>query len=128
MLYLILILTLLILLLMGNSNEALCYFAGPKDEHIPPMPPLTQCKVSKSWRGSSKSEAKIEVQHNQQNRKTYPSSGNLTYNMPYMCVRINTLEYINSQLPFLEKKIQYGWKKDEPVAPPLRNRNLHLPQ
>ncbi|KAG0560384.1 hypothetical protein M758_10G172500 [Ceratodon purpureus] len=90
---------------------------GTKDDHIPSMPPLTRCKVHKSWLGSSKSKAKVEVQRNQQNRKTLPSSGDLTYSLPYMCVRINTLEHINSQLQFLEKRIRFGWKKDEPTPP-----------
>jgi hypothetical protein len=113
----VLVLPLPILLLLGDSDEALCNISGTKDDHIPPMPPLTRCKVQKSWRGSSKSKAKVEVQRNQQNRRTLSSSGYLTYSLPYVCVRINTLEHINSQLQFLEKRIRYGWKKDEPTPP-----------
>lgn len=96
---------------------------GTKDQFIPPMPPLTRCKVSKSWRGSSKSKGKVEAQRIRNNRKTTPSSsGDLTYSLPYLCVRINTLEHINNQLQFLEKRIQYAWKKDEPTPPPKSSR------
>lgn len=117
----VLILPPLVLLLMDDSHQAICNIAGTKEDHIPPMPPLTRCKVQKSWRGS-KSKAKVEVQRNQQNRRSLTSSGDLTFSLPYMCVRINTLEHINSQLQFLDKRIRYGWKKGEPTPPSKMSR------
>lgn len=86
---------------------------GTKDVHIPPMPPLTRCKVNKSWLGSHKSKGKSGVQRNP--RKSSLSTGGDAYSLPYKCVRINTLEHINTQLQSLEKKVQNGWKKDQPT-------------
>lgn len=114
---------------MGDdSHEAFCNIAGTKDVFIPPMPPLTRCKVSKSWRGSSKSKGKVEAQRSQQNRKMPSSSGDLTFSLPYLCVRINTLEHINNQLQFLDKSIRYAWKKDEPTPPSKIGRMFSKPK
>lgn len=104
------------------------HYSGTKDLFIPPMPPLTRCKVSKSWRGSSKSKGKVESQQNQQHRKTSSSSGDLSYSLPYLCVRINTLEHINTQLQFLEKRIRLAWKTDEPTPPSKIGRMFAKPK
>lgn len=87
--------------------------AGTRDLHAPPMPPLTRCKTNKSWLGSHKSKGKVEVQRNHQ-RKVTGIEGD-AFSLPYLCVRINTLDHINTQLEFLEKKVRYGWQKEEPT-------------
>lgn len=116
------------LLLGDDSHEAFCNIAGTKDMFIPPMPPLTRCKISKSWLGSSKSKAKVEAQRNQLSGKTPSSSGDLSYSLPYLCVRINTLEHINNQLQFLEKRIRYAWRKEEPTPPSKIGRMFGKPK
>lgn len=77
------------------------------------MPPLTRCKTNKSWLGSHKSKGKVEVQRNH-HRKVTGTEGD-AFSLPYLCVRINTLDHINTQLEFLEKKVRYGWQKEEPT-------------
>ncbi|XP_024384353.1 protein unc-13 homolog [Physcomitrium patens] len=86
---------------------------GSKDAYIPPMPPLTRCKVSKSWLGSHKSKGKSEAYRNP--RKSSIVSD--TESLANTCVRINTIEHINTQLQSLEKKIRNGWMKEEPIPP-----------
>ena len=88
-------------------------FLGSKDALIPPIPPLTRCKTKKSWFGKGKSEGKpnrSRVAH----RKA-PNS-NEVYNLPHLCVRMNTLHYLNAEADSVEKKIRYGFQKEANLA------------
>lgn len=84
--------------------------AGTRDLHAPSMPPLTRCKTNKSWLGSHKSKGKVEVQRNHRQKATGIEGD--AFSLPYLCVRINTLDHINTQLEFLEKKVHYGWQEE----------------
>jgi hypothetical protein len=84
--------------------------AGSKDKLIPPIPPLTRCKTKKSWFGKGKGEPRSGNKSRSTQRKM-PAS-NEAYNLPHLCVRINTLHYILSELDLVEKKIRFGWQKD----------------
>lgn len=90
--------------------------SGTKDLHVPSLPPLTRCKVSRSWLSSHKSRGKVEVHRSGHQRGPIAAAGD-KFSLPYLCVRINTLDHINAELEFVEKKIRFGWQKEEPALP-----------
>lgn len=93
-------------------------FPGSKDALIPLIPPLTRCKTKKSWFGGKGKSEKTSNRAKGVQRKG-PNS-NEVYNLPHICVRMNTLHHLNTEIDGVEKKIRFGWQKD----PDLSN---HLP-
>ncbi|KAK1630330.1 hypothetical protein QYE76_004645 [Lolium multiflorum] len=76
---------------------------GSRNTFLPELPPLTRCEV-----GSKLLFKKKEKPQNPQHRVSQNGSTNGTdgLGLPQLCVRLNTLQYIRSELENLEKKIK----------------------
>ncbi|KAM0859118.1 hypothetical protein ACQ4PT_047402 [Festuca glaucescens] len=76
---------------------------GSRNTFVPELPPLTRCEV-----GSKLLFKKKEKPQNPQHRVSQNGSTNGTdaLGLPQLCVRLNTLQYIRSELENLEKKIK----------------------
>jgi len=92
--------------------------AGTKDVLVPSIPPLTRCKTKKLWFGKSKRgtvEAKNSPMLQSHNRKA-PLANGEAFSVPRLCVRINTLQHITTEIEFIEKKVRFGWQKDPTIS------------
>lgn len=86
---------------------------GSKDALIPPIPPLTRCKTKKSWFGKGKSEGKGNRTRVMQRKAP---TVNEVYNLPHVCVRMNTLHYLNAEVDSVEKKLRFGFQKEPTLS------------
>ncbi|PNT64429.1 uncharacterized protein LOC100828941 isoform X2 [Brachypodium distachyon] len=77
--------------------------AGARNSFMPQLPPLTRCEV-----GSKLLFKKKEKPQNPQLRVSQNGATNGTdpLGLPQLCVRLNTFQYIRSELENLEKKIK----------------------
>jgi hypothetical protein len=90
---------------------SLCTFLGSKNSYVPLLPALTRCSTGSKFRGVWKKKEKSSSHHK---RKSQIVSMNSSESMalPQLCVRINTLHHIRTEMEQLEKRISYGWKMD----------------
>ncbi|XP_024401007.1 protein unc-13 homolog [Physcomitrium patens] len=86
---------------------------GEKDALIPPIPPLTRCKTKKSWFGKGRSDRGSPKPKG--TLKKEPSSA-AVYDLPHICLRMNTLHHLLVEVDFIEKKIRTGWRKDSALS------------
>ncbi|GFS41247.1 elongation factor Ts [Actinidia rufa] len=79
---------------------------GNQNTFIPIMPSLTRCKIGSKLHGVFK---KKEKSHAGQRRKPQVGThdGDNSIGIPQLCVRINTLQHIQTQLDILGKRIIY---------------------
>ncbi|XP_020099019.1 uncharacterized protein LOC109717584 [Ananas comosus] len=75
---------------------------GTRNTFIPALPALTRCEV-----GSKLFRKKEKPHHNVPKRRSQVGStnGNASLGLPQLCVRMNTLHHIRTELDNLEKKI-----------------------
>eukprot|EP00252_Welwitschia_mirabilis_P018278 TRINITY_DN4060_c0_g1_i1.p1 TRINITY_DN4060_c0_g1~~TRINITY_DN4060_c0_g1_i1.p1 ORF type:complete len:963 (-),score=237.41 TRINITY_DN4060_c0_g1_i1:241-3129(-) len=79
---------------------------GSKKNFIPSLPTLTRCSPkSKFWKKKDKYSS-LQKSRSMMVAACNPETPGLTQ----LCVRINTLQYIRSELELIEKRISYGWK------------------
>uniref|UniRef100_A0A6M2EKY5 MHD1 domain-containing protein n=1 Tax=Populus davidiana TaxID=266767 RepID=A0A6M2EKY5_9ROSI len=74
---------------------------GTRDTFIPTMPALTRCTTGSKFRVFKKEKSQIT-----QRKKCQVGTvnGDSSHGIPQLCVRINTLQYIRTQLEVLEKR------------------------
>lgn len=84
---------------------------GSKNSYVPLLPALTRCSTGSKFHGVWKKKDKSS---NHQKRKSQIVSMNSSESLalPQLCVRINTLHHIRTEMEQLEKRISYGWKID----------------
>ncbi|KAA3490507.1 Elongation factor Ts [Gossypium australe] len=77
---------------------------GSRNTYIPTMPALTRCEIGSKFQGVWK---KKEKSQNSQNRNSQVAAmnGDNSFGTPQLCVRINTLHCIRSEMDVLEKII-----------------------
>ncbi|XP_068636410.1 protein unc-13 homolog isoform X1 [Aristolochia californica] len=77
---------------------------GTRNSYIPTLPALTRCTTGSKFQGVFKKKEKLP---NSQKRKSQVGSlnGDDSFGIPQLCVRINTLYHIRTQVDSLEKKM-----------------------
>ncbi|BBN09485.1 hypothetical protein MPTK1_4g20090 [Marchantia polymorpha subsp. ruderalis] len=95
---------------------------GKKERYVPSLPSLTRYNASAftqkgGWRAGlhlpPKSKIASQVGVNSNERLS---------ELENICVRINTLYHLGTELQYMEKRLRYGWKKE---APSRMERNGH---
>ncbi|VAI17562.1 unnamed protein product [Triticum turgidum subsp. durum] len=91
---------------------------GSRSSFMPELPPLTRCEV-----GSKLLFKKKEKPQNPQHRGPQNGATNGTdpLGLPQLCVRLNTLQYIRSELENLEKKIKTCLRNVESAQADITN-------
>ncbi|KAK9269018.1 hypothetical protein L1049_000786 [Liquidambar formosana] len=76
---------------------------GTRSTFVPTMPALTRCTMGSKFRGVFKKKEKSQIA---QRRKSQVGSmnGENSFGITQLCVRINTLQHIRTQLEVLEKR------------------------
>lgn len=93
-------------------SQATLAGCGKKERYVPSLPALTRYnKKAFTSKGGWRSVLQLQ--------KTKISSSNSSLSaqsseLPHLCVRINTLNHISTELQYLEKRLRYGWLKDGP--------------
>lgn len=94
---------------------------GSKQDLIPSFPPLTRCKESKLhssfgglWKKKDKSPIPNRAKAQENGGKKVGSATSK------ICVRINTLYHIQTQLDVLEARLSQGWLKDSSQPKPVK--------
>ncbi|KAG1346611.1 protein unc-13 [Cocos nucifera] len=90
---------------------------GTRNTFIPALPPLTRCEVgSKLWKKKEKS-------HPLQKRRSQVRSmnGDDSFGLPQLCVRVNTLHHIRTELDNLEKRIKTCLRNVESAQADISN-------
>lgn len=90
---------------------------GSKKDLVPSFPPLTRCKDPK-LHGSFSGLWKKKERTVNRSKTGDTSSRNAGSDSARICVRINTLHYIQTELDVLEKRLSNGWQKD--IGPPSK--------
>ncbi|KAG6545371.1 hypothetical protein Mapa_013220 [Marchantia paleacea] len=86
---------------------------GKKERYVPSLPSLTRYNASAfmqkgGWRAGlhlQKSKIASHVGSNSNERHS---------ELENICVRINTLYHLGTELQYMEKRLRYGWKKEAP--------------
>lgn len=79
---------------------------GSRNTFIPTMPALTRCTTETKFHGVFKKKEKpTNLQRRNSQVSTTNGSPNNTFGVPQLCVRINTLQKIRTELEVLEKRI-----------------------
>ncbi|KAG6389465.1 hypothetical protein SASPL_150933 [Salvia splendens] len=95
--------------LVAGLDKCLQYYVtkaksgcGSKNVHIPTMPALTRCTTGSSFNWKNK-EKSTSLQ--KRNPQVATVNGDSSTGVPQLCVRINTLHKIQSELEVVEKRI-----------------------
>ncbi|XWS70317.1 hypothetical protein CRYUN_Cryun03dG0037600 [Craigia yunnanensis] len=97
--------------LMAGLDKCLQYYVvkaksgcGSCNTYIPTMPALTRCETGSKFQGVWR---KKEKSQNSQKRNSQVArmNGDNSFGIPQLCVRINTLHRIRSEMDVLEKRI-----------------------
>ncbi|KAG6723593.1 hypothetical protein I3842_03G215500 [Carya illinoinensis] len=75
---------------------------GTRSTYVPSMPALTRCSTGSKFHGVFKKKEKSQIT---QKRQVGTSNGDNTFGIPQLCVRLNTLQQIRTELGVLEKRI-----------------------
>uniref|UniRef100_A0A6M2ELW9 MHD1 domain-containing protein n=1 Tax=Populus davidiana TaxID=266767 RepID=A0A6M2ELW9_9ROSI len=95
--------------LMTGLDRCLQYYAtkaksgcGSRNTYVPTMPALTRCTMESkfAWKKKEKS-----ANSQKRNSQVATMNGDNSFGVPQLCVRINTLHRIRSELDVLEKRI-----------------------
>ncbi|KAI5586365.1 hypothetical protein BDE02_06G208100 [Populus trichocarpa] len=95
--------------LMTGLDRCLQYYAtkaksgcGSRNTYVPTMPALTRCTMESkfAWKKKEKS-----ANTQKRNSQVATMNGDNSFGVPQLCVRINTLHRIRSELDVLEKRI-----------------------
>eukprot|EP00249_Psilotum_nudum_P016936 c26066_g2_i1 orf=115-3015(-) len=102
---------------------------GWKCDYLPTFPALTRCREAKhynSFGGLWKKKERCVGFHRGKGQLLTNGShkaGTGSFGLPHICVRINTLYYIQTELELLEKRICNSWRKDAGLSEPLTKMN-----
>ncbi|KAH1033267.1 hypothetical protein J1N35_045441 [Gossypium stocksii] len=77
---------------------------GSRNTYIPTMPALTRCEIGSKFQGVWKKKEKSQNSQNR-NAQVATMNGDNSFGTPQLCVRINTLHCIRSEMDVLEKRI-----------------------
>ncbi|CAM6104251.1 unnamed protein product [Calypogeia fissa] len=93
--------------LYGQSTLAGC---GKKERYMPYLPALTRYnKKAFTSKGSWRSVLQL---HKTKISSSIGSPSPQGSELPHLCVRINTLNHMSTELKYLEKRLKFGWLKD----------------
>eukprot|EP00250_Pteridium_aquilinum_P020795 c24951_g1_i1 orf=1316-4240(+) len=103
---------------------------GSKKDLIPSFPPLTRCKESKLHSSFSGLWKKKERSPVPPKRSKVQESGDMKVGSATtkICVRINTLYHIQTQLDQLEARLTQGWQKGASSKPAKGSKSQLQPQ
>lgn len=97
--------------LMAGLDRSLQYYisraksgCGSKNSFIPTMPALTRCTIGSKFQGFGKKKEKSPYSQ-KRNPQVATMNGDNTFGISQLCVRINTLQRIWSELDVMEKRI-----------------------
>ncbi|XVF35436.1 hypothetical protein REPUB_Repub18cG0145700 [Reevesia pubescens] len=97
--------------LMAGLDKCLQYYVmkaksgcGSRNTYIPTMPALTRCETGSKFQGVWKKKEKSQNSQ-KKNSQVATMKGDDSFGIPQLCVRINTLHRIRSEMDVLEKRI-----------------------
>ncbi|XP_039028152.1 protein unc-13 homolog [Hibiscus syriacus] len=97
--------------LMVGLDKCLQYYVikaksgcGSHTTYIPTMPALTRCEIGSKFQGVWKKKEKLQ-NSKKRNSQVTTMNGDNSFGVPQLCVRINTLHRIKSEMDVLEKRI-----------------------
>ncbi|XWS26348.1 hypothetical protein CRYUN_Cryun26dG0024700 [Craigia yunnanensis] len=97
--------------LMAGLDKCLQYYiikaksgCGSRNTYIPTMPTLTRCETRSKFQGMWKKKEKSQNSQ-KRNSQVATMNGDNSFGIPQLCVGINTLHCIRSELDVLEKRI-----------------------
>ncbi|CAN1161901.1 Protein unc-13 homolog [Linum perenne] len=98
--------------LMTGLDRCIQYYAnkaksgcGSRVSYVPTMPALTRCETGSKFQGVWKKKEKPINGQKRTNPQVATMNGDSSFGVPQICVRINTLHRIRSELEGLEKRI-----------------------
>lgn len=94
---------------------------GTRNTYIPTLPALTRCSTGSKFQGVWK---KKEKSQNPQKRKSQVGTlnGEVSSGLPQLCVRMNTLHHVRTELEKLEKRIVTYLRNAESANGYIANR------
>ncbi|KAK4791239.1 hypothetical protein SAY86_031652 [Trapa natans] len=87
---------------------------GNRSDFVPAMPPLTRCTKGSKYHRTSKKKEKEKLLQRRKSQVDSTSGAN-SYETPQLCVRINTMQFLRSQLEALTKKTVTYLRNADPV-------------
>ncbi|KAL4342403.1 hypothetical protein GQ457_08G003890 [Hibiscus cannabinus] len=97
--------------LMVGLDKCLQYYTikaksgcGSRTTYFPTMPALTRCEIGSKFQGVWKKKEKLQNSQ-KRNSQVTTMNGDNSFGVPQLCVRINTLHRIRSEMDVLEKRI-----------------------
>ncbi|XWS72533.1 hypothetical protein CRYUN_Cryun02cG0048100 [Craigia yunnanensis] len=97
--------------LMAGLDKCLQYYVikaksgcGSRNTYIPTMPALTRCETGSKFQGVWRKKEKSQNSQ-KKNSQVATMNGDKSFGIPQLCVRINTLHRIRSEMDVLEKRI-----------------------
>ncbi|XP_022754595.1 uncharacterized protein LOC111302943 [Durio zibethinus] len=97
--------------LMAGLDKCLQYYVikaksgcGSRNTYIPTMPALTRCETGSKFQGVWRKKEKSQNSQ-KRNSQVATMNGDNSFGIPQLCVRINTLHRIRSEMDVLEKRI-----------------------
>ncbi|XP_062099234.1 protein unc-13 homolog isoform X2 [Humulus lupulus] len=97
--------------LMAGLDRCLQYYitkaksgCGSRSSYVPTMPALTRCTIGSKFQGFGKKKEK-SPNPPKRNSQVATLNGDHSYGIQQLCVRINTLQRIRSELEVLEKRV-----------------------
>ncbi|KAL6980100.1 hypothetical protein U1Q18_021749 [Sarracenia purpurea var. burkii] len=97
--------------LMAGLDRCLQYYitkaksgCGSRNTFVPTMPALTRCTIGTKFQGVWKKKEKV-LNSQRRNSQVATMNGDNSFGIPQLCVRINTLHRIRTELEVVEKRI-----------------------
>ncbi|CAL5435578.1 unnamed protein product [Camellia sinensis] len=97
--------------LMAGLDRCLQYYVakaksgcGSRNTFVPTMPALTRCTIGTKFQGVWKKKEKSQNSQ-KRNSQVATMNGDTSFGIPQLCVRINTLHQIRTELEVVEKRI-----------------------
>ncbi|KAF5936151.1 hypothetical protein HYC85_027280 [Camellia sinensis] len=97
--------------LMAGLDRCLQYYVakaksgcGSRNTFVPTMPALTRCTIGTKFQGVWKKKEKAQNSQ-KRNSQVATMNGDTSFGIPQLCVRINTLHQIRTELEVVEKRI-----------------------
>lgn len=76
---------------------------GTRSTYVPVLPALTRCSTGSKFHGVFKKKEKSQITQKRKSQVA-TSNGNDSFGIPQLCVRLNTLQQIRTELGVLEKR------------------------
>ncbi|KAI7987285.1 hypothetical protein LOK49_LG13G02379 [Camellia lanceoleosa] len=97
--------------LMAGLDRSLQYYVakaksgcGSRNTFVPTMPALTRCTIGTKFQGVWKKKEKAQNSQ-KRNSQVATMNGDTSFGIPQLCVRINTLHRIRTELEVVEKRM-----------------------